>query len=331
MSKTKLVFQLLGNTADNLIQLNFIKYISEEFEDIEIFVNTRNKTILNAITAAQSFVSFDKTDYDDCVSILLTKSCIIDPRSINVKYMNKKLKKYIEDQIKIQNAFETQHFFTIDSHNLFEFNLRKYAFVKNKTRTNIFDFGNLLNMPPNWTADFILAPDLNAVSTNIISISSVDRIDDSEERGYYWPYEKYKNLVDGLKMAYPSFEIITLGDLCLQGVKNVPIDCSNPDSMKTVLSILKNSALHIDYDGDLVQIRNLISEKPTVAMIGPAPGYCRPATCQTVCSKTCIGCANVQDTWRTQCIRGDFTCSRDLPQETVMQAVKHILSTYKMD
>lgn len=147
-----------------------------------------------------------------------------------------------------------------------------------------------------------------------------------------WTQEGMERLVSMLRAEYPQYEIVQLGlpgekDSRLEGVDRF---LAEPEAWEQIKCLLKNAALHVDYDSGMVHMRKALHGGPSVVLFGPTPpefyGY---GDDLAVRADACdVWCMQLTDRWDTVCqkTRGHAPCMTALSAQKVMACARKALS-----
>jgi len=142
-----------------------------------------------------------------------------------------------------------------------------------------------------------------------------------------WPHVYYEELISLLKLNYPQYKIVQLGESpehCKR-LQGIDIDLLGKTTWDDLKILLKHAALHIDCECGMVHLRKALHAGPSVVIFGPTPvelfGYSGNINLTSnVCKHWC---AELSDGWEYHCLQGSkiAPCMQELTPQYVFSAI----------
>lgn len=146
-----------------------------------------------------------------------------------------------------------------------------------------------------------------------------------------WPYKNWIELLTLLrKNIFPGIKIVRMG-LAVSGEDSTSqdIDLCGKTSLEQAKVLLKNSLIHIDYEGGLVHLRHVLCGKTSVVLHGPTSteryGYPENIAIRSdACPKACEWSSR---DWLTVCHNDNekFACMSSVTPEYILRIVMDVL------
>lgn len=341
-------FYMQGGVGDIIVYLKYIEKFAKMFDckfSIDLYP-TLKKVVYEKLLYKYSFINNVYNGLADYQNYYLNYDIAINMQRITkidnfndekVKKLSPKCAEVVEKMINFEKQFPFVY------KNMWQANYisKDIGMALNKNRCLLPDISSSLGLTEEDKTLLALLPQsfdiLNRYNLKDIKYITIHRGIDNQVKSNdsvrLWPIEYYNDLVKRIKENYPSLKIIQLGyskewDL---PIENVDVDLRGETTFDEVMSILKYSSLHIDYEGGYVHINNLLSNK-SVVIFGQTEikdvGYEGNINLKSnVCPVSCEG---LSDKWAFQCIRGFDNpppCMTELKPDYVFNQIKPYLDT----
>ena len=333
-NKPVIVFDIKGGLGDAIIASNFIYnlYLYIKDPNIMLIVYYPNKEILQTI-----FSGLPK-------QILLTHSKKQANGNLYIELNRFPKVPYILEQKnkRLQKLLISWHKFFTHNHKFFDL-LPKidglandYSEILGAKRFNQADIGGILGLTERFNYKIPIQNEeetlkkFNLLNSKFITIQrSVPASYKTSINNKLWPAQYYQELIYKLKNLLSNYQIVQLGTVN----KNFTSDFNCVDknlegktSLEETKVLLKNSLLHIDYEGGLVHLRHALNAGPSVVLFGPTSpntyGYSENLNLRTTaCNKSCEWVTN---DWMTRCPRriNKHICMKSLTPDFVFEEIK---------
>ena len=149
-----------------------------------------------------------------------------------------------------------------------------------------------------------------------------------------WDMHSWNNLSLLIKKKFEYLKTVQIGlDMSEKEKSKADVSLSGKTSFEELKCILKNSILHVDYDGGLVHIRHILHGGPSIVLFGPSSKkwheYEENISIQT---DVCMSCEWTSEQWLKKCPKGfDYPiCMKSITPEKVLKYVEIAMKKYDL-
>lgn len=342
-----------GGLGDYIIGKNWLYHLNEyaDLSDAEIHAYFSGNTMENA-----GAVFFDSelitkilpinTDRPELIqksaySLVMRFSVFpmvqyLDGHSLSI--FNKKLFSYAADLWKFGSENYNTGFFS--SPDFYHTVSSLFRMFPDKKYHAIYDVLNNLKSPEEYHCKYSIAIDEDAYLSelgletgNYITVNTGANEEYSRKPSTRtWGHDNWVKLISILKARLKNgIKIVRMGLSSSGGDETkADLDLTGETNVEQAKVILKNAAVHVDYEGGLVHLRYVLNGGPSVVLHGPTSveryGY---AENTPIRSMECINaCEWSERDWLTVCHNEEkpFGCMRSITPEMVSEQVIAVLS-----
>jgi ADP-heptose:LPS heptosyltransferase/SAM-dependent methyltransferase len=203
--------------------------------------------------------------------------------------------------------------------------------------------GYFANLPISKQTEYLINPDaseyafwLNTFGSQPVTYCTIhDGVDNNFRASQgaatkCWIYEHWVELVQLLKLRYPSLRIVQLGGQNSRPITGVDINLINKTNLNQVAWLIKQASFHIDGDSGLVHLAKAMHTK-CIVMFGPTNldffGYSQNINIKP---RECGDCWWETPTWLGECPRGlvEPACMKSILPREVLEVVESIFPSH---
>lgn len=220
-----------------------------------------------------------------------------------------------------------------------EFAGRCYSLLHSRTRENVMDIDNLLDMVnitnfkinPNIQNEAQIMNKFNLVTDEYITFQTGagDKNFAPTADTRQWQLNDYAILALEIKKYFPKIKIVQIGDDFQPKIKNIDIHLLGKTNFEEFLIILKNAKLHISQEGGASILRHFISLKPSCTLFGPTDiNFLNFSENINISSKMDCCCESLVSDWMKKCQRTNSKalCMQKISVEQVFSPIRDFLT-----
>lgn len=346
----KIAILLYGGMGDCLIGKNWIYHLRKQFgidkEEIHLFSDQNLVSTVNSLFSdCKSVLSINSIDYnhsslvDEPYDLVFRFSIFPYVQFLNdekVFRRNKNLYMYADELRRFGFKNYNYGFFSSPSFHKTVKNLfSKYPTRKYHTHFDVLENLNandvfLCAVPINISEEKYLQK-LELQKKQFITIDTgLNEEYASKKNTRAWIFERWNDLANMIKEKYQNYKIVQMGlsSGCNEDI-NADMNLNGKTNLDQAKVLLKNSLLHIDYEGGLIHLRHALNGGPSIVIMGPTTEAIHNypeniAIRSSICTEACEWSTK---NWLEMCPKGyDYPlCMEAINSKMVFKEVEKVL------
>ena len=335
----KIAVKIYGESRKLLIGANYIyKLIKYLDEPVQVYAfgtddEELNEAMLGAISGIEQCAlscEWGKLVYENYhIVFSLDVYPILEYVDEKCLANRDKLKKLVETWLQFRECEDNALFFRERKQ------YRPYAYVRmiieEKKLINSADIGGLLELKNEYELPIRMNADKDELFEKYNIGDKYITIQCRRNSTLSWIKERFEELVNWIKLKYPDYQIVQIGENGYFGetIEGVDVNLANQLRWEEVKCVLYNSLLHIDGDSFLSQLRQALHAGKSIVLFGATPNKLLANDLNVnidagVCKHWCM---SLREDWEYHCIQGETEppCMRAITVDMVKNHLVNIL------